>query len=107
MDREDRPRKDRPAADAAARNLGAKSRKRRREPRRRNGVVFADKLEGNRYLGALRRLSRKGDPGPLVAAMARLWDFGRLLAGSDFEAMRRRLEAANAFSDDDDAILRF
>ena len=46
------------------------------------------------YLGALRRLSRKGDPEPLVAAMARLWDFGRLVA-------------SNAFRDDDTAILRF
>ncbi len=34
-------------------------------------------------------------------------EFGRLLSGDDFEAMRRRLEAANAFKDDDDAILRF
>ena len=59
------------------------------------------------YLGALRRLSRKGDPAPLVASMARLWVFGRLLDGSDFESMRRRLEAANAFSDDNSAILRF
>ena len=30
------------------------------------------------YIGALRRLSRDGDPEVLVAAMARLWDFGRL-----------------------------
>ena len=46
-------------------------------------------------------------PNPLVAAMARLWDFGRLLVGSSFESLRRRLEAANAFQDDDSAILRF
>ena len=59
------------------------------------------------YLGALRRLSRKGDPGPLVAAMARLWDFGRLLVGSSFESLRRRLEASNAFRDNETAILRF
>ena len=39
--------------------------------------------------------------------MARLWDFGRLLVGSDFESLRRRLEASNAFQDDDSAILRF
>ena len=38
--------------------------------------------------------------------MARLWDFGRLLVGSDFESLRRRLEASNAFQDDS-AILRF
>lgn len=59
------------------------------------------------YIGALRRLSRKGDPAPLVAALTRLREFGRLLSGDDFEAMRRRLEAANAFRDDDTAILRF
>ncbi len=59
------------------------------------------------YIGALRRLSRKGDPVPLVAALIRLREFGRLLFGDDFEAMRRRLEASNAFKDGDDAILRF
>lgn len=30
-----------------------------------------------------------------------------LLVGSDFESLRRRLDAANAFQDDDSAILRF
>ena len=39
--------------------------------------------------------------------MVRLWDFGRLLVGSSFESLRRRLEASNAFRDDDSAILRF
>lgn len=39
--------------------------------------------------------------------MARLWDFGRLLVGSDFESLRRRLEASNVFRDDETAILRF
>jgi len=39
--------------------------------------------------------------------MARLWDFGRLLVGSSFESLRRRLEASNAFQDDETAILRF
>ena len=59
------------------------------------------------YIGALRRLSRKRDPAPLVSAMTRLREFCRLLSGDDFEAMRRRLESANAFRDDDEAILRF
>ena len=59
------------------------------------------------YIGALRRLSRKADPAPLVAALTRLREFGRLLSGDDFEAMRSRLEEANAFRDGDDAILRF
>ena len=39
--------------------------------------------------------------------MARLWDFGRLLVGSSFESLRRRLAASNAFQDDDSAILRY
>ena len=30
-----------------------------------------------------------------------------LLDGSDFESLRRRLKASNAFQDDDSAILRF
>ena len=30
-----------------------------------------------------------------------------LLDGSDFESLRRRLVASNAFQDDDSAILRF
>ena len=59
------------------------------------------------YIGALRRLSRRGDPSPLIAALMRLREFGRLLSGDDFETMRRRLEVANAFKDDDTAILRF
>ena len=40
-------------------------------------------------------------------AMARLWDFGRLLVGSSFESLRRRLEASNAFRDDETTILQF
>ena len=59
------------------------------------------------YIGALRRMSRIGDPEALVAAMTRLRDFCRLLAGDDFEAMRRQLDAANAFKDDEASILRF
>ena len=30
-----------------------------------------------------------------------------LLDGSDFESLRRRLEASHAFQDDDSALLRF
>ena len=59
------------------------------------------------YIGALRRLSRNAEPGVLVDAMSRLWEFSRRLSGDDFEAMRRQLEAANAFSDDDSDMLRF
>ena len=59
------------------------------------------------YIGALRRLSRDGDPTVLVAAMSRLWDFGRWLSCGDFETMKNRLEKCGAFSDDEGAILRF
>ena len=59
------------------------------------------------YIGALRRLSRDGDPEVLVAAMARLWDFGRWLSCGDFETIKKRLERSGAFSDDDGVILRF
>ncbi len=59
------------------------------------------------YIGALRRLSRNGDPDVLLAALNRLRDFSRRLACDSFEAARRQLEAANAFSDDEGEILRF
>ena len=59
------------------------------------------------YIGALRRLSRDGDPDVLVSAMTRLRDFSRTLTGDDFEAMRRRLESSNAFKDEEGFILRF
>ena len=59
------------------------------------------------YIGALRRLSRNGDPSVLVKAMTRLRDFSRGLVGDDFSSMRRKLESANAFKDDDNFILRF
>ena len=59
------------------------------------------------YIGALRRLSRNNDPDVLVSAMVRLREFSRRLSGADFETMRRQLESAGAFKDDEDAILRF
>lgn len=59
------------------------------------------------YIGALRRLSRDGDPKVLVTAMSRLWDFSRWLSTGDYETLKRRLEASNAFSDDEGLILRF
>lgn len=59
------------------------------------------------YIGALRRLSRNGDPDVLVAALMRLWDFSRWLSSGDFETLKGRLESSNAFSDDEGKILRF
>ena len=46
-------------------------------------------------------------PEVLVAAMTRLWDFGRWLSCGDFETIKNRLEKSGAFSDDDGVILRF
>jgi Fic family protein len=59
------------------------------------------------YIGALRRLSRNGDPDVLISAMNRLRDFSRRLACGSFEVAKRQLEGASAFSDDDGKILRF
>ena len=59
------------------------------------------------YIGALRRLSRNGDPDVLIAAMNRLLDFSRRLSCDSFDTARRQLEASSAFSDDDGDILRF
>ncbi len=59
------------------------------------------------YIGALRRLSRNGDPSVLVKAMTRLRDFSRRLIGDDISAMRRQLEESNAFKDDDNFTLQF
>ena len=59
------------------------------------------------YIGALRRLSRDRDPDVLVSAMSRLWDYSRWLSSGDFETLKNRLEASNAFSDDEGRILRF
>ena len=59
------------------------------------------------HIGALRRLSRNGDPVVLISAMNRLRDFSRRLGCDSFDAVRRQLEGANAFSDDDGKILRF
>ena len=59
------------------------------------------------YIGALRRLSRNGDPEVLVRAMMRLRDFSRWLSGDDFNFLQKQLEESNAFKDDDNFILRF
>lgn len=59
------------------------------------------------YIGALRRLSRDRDPEVLIDAMSRLLSFSQWLSHGDFETMKSRLEASNAFSDDEGMILRF
>jgi hypothetical protein len=59
------------------------------------------------YLGALRKLTRKEDPEPLIHAMERLRLFGSTLHGMKFEQMRDYMERCNAFKDDNEDILRF
>ena len=59
------------------------------------------------YLGALRRLSRNGDPAAFIEAMTRLYEFSRWLSHGDYETLKGRLESCQAFSDDDGTILRF
>ena len=59
------------------------------------------------YIGALRKLSRNGEPEVLITAMSRLWNFSRWLSAGDFNTLRSRLESSNAFSDDEGLILRF
>lgn len=59
------------------------------------------------YIGGLRRLSRDGRAEVLVAAMRRLWDYSRWLSSGDYETLKGRLDASNAFSDDSGLILRF
>ena len=59
------------------------------------------------YLGALRRLSRDRDPAALINAMSRLFDFSHWLGNGDFDTLKHRLEASDAFCDDDGRILHF
>ena len=59
------------------------------------------------YLSALRQLTRKENPEPLIHAMERLRLFGSKLHGMNFEQMRDYMEHCNAFKDDDENILRF
>ena len=59
------------------------------------------------YIGALRCLSRDGNPDVLVTALRRLWDYSRWLSSGDFETLKGRLEVSNAFSDDAGTILRW
>ena len=72
-----------------------------------SGIQPSGMLTLGNYIGALRRLSRTGDPSVLVKAMTRLRDFSRRLIGDDISAMRRQLEEANAFKDDDNFTLQF
>jgi Fic family protein len=59
------------------------------------------------YLGALRRLSRHGDPAAYVRMLRRAHEFSATITGEDMAQMQARLEAANAFKEPDDGKLGF
>ena len=59
------------------------------------------------YIGALRKLTRNGDPTVLIDAMRRLQEFSTHLKAEDFDQLKFTLERSNAFCDDDSRILRF
>ena len=59
------------------------------------------------YIGALRKLTRNGDPAVLINAMKRLQEFSTHLEAEDFDRLKFTLEQSNAFCDDDSRILRF
>jgi hypothetical protein len=59
------------------------------------------------YLGALRRLSRHGDPAAYVRMLQRAHQFSASITGEDMAQMQVRLEAASAFSEPEDGRLGF
>jgi len=59
------------------------------------------------YISALRQLTRKENPEPLIHAMQRVRQFSRTLFSDDFDEMRKYLEKCNAFRDEDQYILQF
>ena len=57
------------------------------------------------YLGALRALSRRGDPAAYLRMLDHAQRFSMSVDFSDFASARRTLEAANAFKDPGEALL--
>jgi fido (protein-threonine AMPylation protein) len=55
------------------------------------------------YLGALRALSRSGNPTPLPRMLAFAQDFARRVDWTDYDAARETLEAGNALLTPDEA----
>ncbi|HET9057370.1 MAG TPA: Fic family protein [Chitinophagaceae bacterium] len=58
------------------------------------------------YVGALRRLTRQGDPTAYVRMMLRAHEFSATIVGDDMDAMEKHLEACNAFKEHDKAKLK-
>jgi len=58
------------------------------------------------YVGALRRLTRQGDPAAYVRMMLRVHEFSATIVGDDMDAMEKHLEDSNAFKEYDKAKLK-
>lgn len=58
------------------------------------------------YLGALRKLTRQGDPAACIRMMLRAREFSATIAGDDMDTMKKLLEASNAFNEHDNARLK-
>jgi len=58
------------------------------------------------YVGALRRLTRQGDPSVYIRMMQRAQEFSATIFGDDMDVMEKQLESSNAFKEDDKAKLK-
>lgn len=58
------------------------------------------------YVGALRKLTRQGDPSAYIRMMQHAHDFSATIVGDDMNAMEKHLEASNAFKEHDKAKLK-
>ena len=57
------------------------------------------------YLGALRRLTRRADPGAYISMMERAHAFSANVYGDDRDAMEAYLTSCNAFLEDTEGKL--
>lgn len=58
------------------------------------------------YLGALRRLTRNGDPSVYIKMLQRAQEFSSTLIANDMDALEKHLTLSNAFKEHDNAILK-
>ena len=59
------------------------------------------------YLGALRKLTRQGDPSIYIKMLRRAHQFSKMIKGEDKNEMQRFLETCNAFKESSEARLIF
>ncbi|WP_264558456.1 Fic family protein [Flavobacterium sp. N2270] len=58
------------------------------------------------YLGALRRLTRNGDPAVYIRMLQRAQEFSSTLVATEMEALENQLTKSNAFKEHDEAKLK-